>query len=53
MKLSEQNWASISEIICPEILVFFFQLCLLDVIFSERPDECYDFTNLIFMTLSL
>ena len=48
MEFSKHNWATISETICPEMLIW--QVGLLDIVLSEYPDKSDDFRNLIFKT---
>ena len=41
MEFSKHNWATISETICPEMLIW--QVGLLDIVLSEYPDKSDDF----------
>ena len=40
MEFSKHNWATISETICPKMLI----------VLSEYPDKSHDFGNFVFMT---
>ena len=49
MEFSKRNWSTISETICPYMLIF-WQVGLLDIALSEYPDKSHNFRNFIFMT---
>ena len=53
MEFSKHNWATISETICPEMLIFGKLVGLLGIVLSEYPDKSHNFRNFIFMTSSL
>ena len=48
MEFSKHNCSTISEIIYPEMLIF-WPLGLLDIVLSEYPDTSHNFRNFIFM----
>ena len=52
MEFSEYNWATISETISREMLIF-WQVGLLDIVLSKYPNKSHNFRNFIFMTSSL
>ena len=52
MESLEHNWANISETICPQNANF-WQVSILDVVFSDYLDKFHKFTYFIFMTSSL
>ena len=47
MEFYKNNWATILETICPEMLIW--QEGLLDIVLSEYADKTHNFRNFIIM----
>ena len=49
MEFCKYNWATISETICPQMLIF-WQVGLLDIVLLEYNDKSDNFRNFVSMT---